>query len=52
MHGVGLACRPPFSCGVFSQSEMRGVLDWMLGTYYQHFKLYQHAFTERYAVMR
>lgn len=39
--------RPPFSCGVFSQAEMQAVLDWMLNTYYRHYKLYQYAFTKR-----
>jgi hypothetical protein len=41
------AARPPFSCGVFSQAEMRAVLDWMLSSYYRHYKLYQYAFTSR-----
>lgn len=44
---VWCAFRPPFSCGVFSQAEMRAVLDWMLATYYRHYKLYQYAFTNR-----
>lgn len=40
-------CRPPFSCGVFSQVEMQDILDWMLQTYYRHYKLYQYALTKR-----
>lgn len=39
--------RPPFSCGVFSQAEMQAILDWMLNTYYKHYKLYQYVFTKR-----
>ncbi|WIA37628.1 hypothetical protein OEZ86_014529 [Tetradesmus obliquus] len=39
--------RPPFSTGVFSQAEMRSILDWVLDTYYRHYKLYQYAFTSR-----
>jgi hypothetical protein len=42
-----LVPRPPFSCGVFSQAEMQAILDWMLDTYYRHYKLYQYAFTKR-----
>eukprot|EP00775_Hariotina_reticulata_P005753 gene5752-5993_t len=39
--------RPPFSIGVFTPEEMRAILDWMLHTYYQHYKLYQYAFVKR-----
>eukprot|EP00879_Flechtneria_rotunda_P014718 GHRR01015379.1.p1 GENE.GHRR01015379.1~~GHRR01015379.1.p1 ORF type:complete len:276 (+),score=103.63 GHRR01015379.1:522-1349(+) len=39
--------RPPFSVGVFSQDQMRSILDWMLDTYFRHYKLYQYAFTNR-----
>lgn len=39
--------RPPYSIGLFSYAEMKRVMDWMLDTYYRHFKLYQYAFTDR-----
>lgn len=45
-----LSCRPPFSLGVFNQQQMQDIVDWMLATYYKHYKLYQYAFTTRYAV--
>lgn len=43
-----LLARPPLSIGVFNQLEMRSIMDWMLDTYYRHYKLYQYAFTSRW----
>jgi hypothetical protein len=43
-------CRPPWSIGLFTYKEMQAVLQWMLDTYYKHYKLYQYAFTNRYQV--
>lgn len=40
--------RPPFSVGVFSLEEMKLIVDWMLESYYRHYKLYMYAFTDRY----
>ena len=42
-------CRPPFSLGIFNLEEARQITDWMLNTYFSHFKLYQYAFTTRQA---
>lgn len=39
--------RPPFSLGIFNLEEARQITDWMLITYFTHFKLYQYAFTSR-----
>lgn len=39
--------RPPWSIGLFTYVEMQMILQWMLQTYYQHYKLYQYAFTNR-----
>eukprot|EP00201_Polytomella_parva_P018872 CAMPEP_0175072598 /NCGR_PEP_ID=MMETSP0052_2-20121109/20011_1 /TAXON_ID=51329 ORGANISM="Polytomella parva, Strain SAG 63-3" /NCGR_SAMPLE_ID=MMETSP0052_2 /ASSEMBLY_ACC=CAM_ASM_000194 /LENGTH=283 /DNA_ID=CAMNT_0016340145 /DNA_START=65 /DNA_END=916 /DNA_ORIENTATION=+ len=39
--------RPPFSIGLFSYTEMRRIMDWMLDSYYKHYKLYQYAYTNR-----
>jgi hypothetical protein len=41
-------CRPPYSLGVFNQEQMQAILEWMLASYYQHYKLYQYAFTSRW----
>ncbi|KAI8471290.1 MAG: flagellar C1a complex subunit C1a-32-domain-containing protein [Monoraphidium minutum] len=39
--------RPPFSAGIFAQCEARRALGWFAGSYCRHYKLYQHAFTDR-----
>lgn len=44
-----VGCRPPFSLGIFNLEEARQITDWMLITYFTHFKLYQYAFTSRQA---
>ena len=44
-----VTCRPPFSLGIFNLEEARQITDWMLNTYFSHFKLYQYAFTTRQA---
>ena len=47
-----MACvgyRPPFSLGIFNLEEAQQITDWMLNTYFSHFKLYQYAFTTRQA---
>eukprot|EP00741_Cyanophora_paradoxa_P005214 tig00000852_g5054.t1 len=37
--------RPPFSVGLFSLPDVKLITDYVVDTYYRHFKLYQHAFT-------
>lgn len=39
--------RPPFSTGLFTFQQMQLIIEWMLGSYYRHYKLYQYAFTNR-----
>jgi hypothetical protein len=39
--------RPPYSIGLFTLSEMKLILAWILDTYYRHYKLYMYAFTDR-----
>eukprot|EP00955_Chlamydomonas_euryale_P091502 364630-Chlamydomonas_euryale.AAC.13 len=39
--------RPPYSVGLFTLAEMKTILNWMLDTYYRHYKLYQYVFTDR-----
>jgi hypothetical protein len=41
--------RPPYSVGLFTFSEMQKVMDWMLDSYYRHYKLYIYAYTNRCA---
>jgi len=38
--------RPPYSMGIFSFAEMKEMTEYMLGTYYRHYKLYQYAYTD------
>jgi hypothetical protein len=33
--------RPPFSVGLFSFQEMKAITEWMMDSYYRHYKLYQ-----------
>jgi len=37
--------RPPYSLGIFSFAEMKEMSEYMLSTYYRHYKIYQYAFT-------
>lgn len=39
--------RPPFSLCVFSPSEVKKINDYMLTTYFKHYKLYKYAFTRK-----
>lgn len=39
--------RPPYSIGLFTFAEMQRIMDWMLDSYYRHYKLYQYAYTNR-----
>ena len=39
--------RPPFSVRLFSLSQVKAVTDYVLSTYFKHFKMYKFAFTER-----
>ena len=39
--------RPPFSVGLYSLAQVKAVTDYVLSTYFKHFKLYKYAFTKR-----
>ena len=39
--------RPPFSMCLYSMNEVKEITDYVLSTYFKHFKLYKHAFTAR-----
>ena len=39
--------RPPFSKNLYSLSEVKDITDYVLSTYFKHFKMYKFAFTER-----
>lgn len=39
--------RPPYSVGLFTLGEMQRAMQWMLDTYYRHYKLYMYTFTDR-----
>ena len=41
------AHRPPYSVGIFTVAETKDLTEWMLATYYRHYKLYQYAFCKR-----
>ena len=38
--------RPPYSAGVFSPTDAAAITSFAIANYYQHFKLYQHAFAK------
>lgn len=37
--------RPPFSIDLFSQEQLALISDYVVNTYFRHFKLYKYAFT-------
>ena len=39
--------RPPFSTSLYSLSQVKIITDYVLSTYFKHFKLYKYAFTKR-----
>ena len=39
--------RPPYSLGIFTLVQGQAITQWLLRTYYMHYKLYQYAFTNR-----
>ena len=39
--------RPPFSICVFNPNEVKHINDYVLTTYFKHFKLYKYAFTRK-----
>lgn len=43
--------RPPHSVGLFNVGEMKQVLEWAVDSYYRHYKLYMHAFNDRWAYL-
>mmetsp|Transcript_18083 Transcript_18083/g.39546 ORF Transcript_18083/g.39546 Transcript_18083/m.39546 type:complete len:214 (+) Transcript_18083:120-761(+) len=42
--------RPPYSIGMFSFQGVKDMTDWMIDTYFRHYKLYQYAFTQRFTL--
>lgn len=39
--------RPPFSAQIFSLVDCKAITDYMLNSYFRHYKLYQYAFTPK-----
>lgn len=39
--------RPPFSVSLYSLAQVKAITDYVLSTYFKHFKLYKYAFTKR-----
>lgn len=39
--------RPPYSTALFTIVQVRDITEYMLNTYFKHFKLYKYAFTKR-----
>jgi len=37
--------RPPFSIDLFGANEVRKIVEYVINTYFRHFKLYKYAFT-------
>ena len=42
--------RPPYSVGLFSFQEIKAITDYMINTYYRHYKLYQYVYTKCYTL--
>jgi len=38
--------RPPYSLGIFTFAEMKEMSEYVLNTYFRHYKLYQYAYTD------
>ena len=39
--------RPPYSTALFTMEQVKNTTDYVLQTYFKHFKLYKYAFTKR-----
>ena len=39
--------RPPFSIQLYSLEQVRNIMEYILQSYFRHFKLYKYAFTKR-----
>ena len=39
--------RPPYSVCIFSPNEVKSINEYVLSTYFKHFKLYKYAFTKK-----
>lgn len=39
--------RPPYSTALFTMEQVKNITDYVLQTYFKHFKLYKYAFTKR-----
>nr|XP_051690961.1 cilia- and flagella-associated protein 119 isoform X2 [Oryctolagus cuniculus]XP_051690962.1 cilia- and flagella-associated protein 119 isoform X2 [Oryctolagus cuniculus]XP_051690963.1 cilia- and flagella-associated protein 119 isoform X2 [Oryctolagus cuniculus] len=47
-HGIR---RPPFSIDLFKEEQLLAVADYVVNTYFRHFKLYKYAFTPQVPAM-
>ena len=43
-HGV---TRPPYSMALFSLAQVKSLTDYVLSSYFKHYKMYKYAFTKR-----
>ncbi len=43
--------RPPFSVGLYTSAQIRDISEYVLKSYFKHFKLYKYAFTKRVQLM-
>lgn len=39
--------RPPFSRSIFSMAQVKAITDYVLSTYFKHYKMYKFVFTQR-----
>jgi len=39
--------RPPFSIDLFGANDVRKIVEYVINTYFRHFKLYKYAFTPK-----
>ena len=39
--------RPPYSIQLYSLDQVKNITEYVLQTYFKHFKLYKYAFTKR-----
>ena len=44
---ISCAQRPPFSIDLFGADDVRKIVEYVINTYFRHYKLYKFAFTPR-----
>lgn len=42
--------RPPYSVGIFSLEDVKSTTEYMINSYYRHYKLYQYTFTKKFTL--